>query len=355
MVQPIQSEFSQNEIGLDGIEFVEFTSPNPETLHQLFLEFGFSRTERHEKKRVDHYIQNDIHFLLNSEPHSFASDFSKLHGPSICSMGWRVKDAEKALALAIKRGANPCLKPDLITSSGKPIPAIYGIGESLIYFVDASHSRDFYACLGFQKLSQPDLVSQKGFLAIDHLTNNVYKGTMEKWSSFYKNIFGFTEVRYFDIRGVKTGLTSYALRSPCGKFCIPINEASEAKSQINEYLDEYKGPGVQHLAFLTHDILRSLDELDGTSIQTLDIDDEYYQTIYDRVPNVSENREKIRKHNVLIDGDDQGYLLQLFTKNLIGPIFIEIIQRKNHLSFGEGNFGALFRSIERDQMKRGVL
>ncbi len=351
----IQNELGQNEIGLDGIEFVEFASPNPEALHKLFLEFGFSRTMRHGKKNIDFYVQNDIHFLINNEPQSFANQFSKLHGPSICSMGWRVKDAEKALAVALKRGANACEKVDLMTASGKRIPAIYGIGESLIYFIDGYNERDLYETLGFEKLAKPDLVPQKGFLAVDHLTNNVYKGTMEKWSSFYKTVFGFTEVRYFDIRGAKTGLTSYALRSPCGKFCIPINEADEAKSQINEYLDEYKGPGIQHLAFLTQDILKSLDALHGSSIQTLDIDDEYYQSIYDRVPNVTEDREKIRKYNVLIDGDSEGYLLQLFTKNLIGPIFIEIIQRKNHLSFGEGNFGALFRSIERDQMKRGVL
>lgn len=355
MVQTIQNELGKNEIGLDGIEFIEFASPNPDALHRLFLEFGLSRTHRHAQKKMDLYIQNDIHFLVNSQPQSFASEFSKLHGPSVCSMGWRVKDAQKALTLAVKRGANVCEKTDWTTPSGKPIPAIYGIGESLIYFIEDYASPNVYENLGFQKLPNPDLVPQKGFLAIDHLTNNVYKGTMEKWSNFYKSIFGFTEVRYFDIRGVKTGLTSFALRSPCGKFCIPINEADEAKSQINEYLDEYRGPGVQHIAFLTQDILKSLDALQNTSIQTLDIDDEYYSTIYDRIPQVTENREKIRNYNVLIDGDEQGYLLQLFTKNLIGPIFIEIIQRKNHLSFGEGNFGALFRSIERDQMKRGVL
>jgi 4-hydroxyphenylpyruvate dioxygenase len=324
-------------------------------LHKLFLEFGFSRTMSHEKKKVDYYNQNDIHFLLNREPNTFAAQFGKLHGPSICSMGWRVQDAKKALQTAISRGAQVCERGDLMTADGKPVPAIYGIGESLIYFIDDYTNPNRYKNLGFTSLANPDKVTPKGFMCIDHLTNNVHKGTMAKWSEFYKNIFGFTEVRYFDIRGAKTGLTSYALRSPCGKFCIPINEATEAKSQINEYLEEYHGPGIQHIAFLTNDILKSLDALKGTSIQTLDIDDEYYATIYDRVPNVTEDREKIYKHKVLIDGDDEGYLLQLFTKNLIGPIFVEIIQRKNHLSFGEGNFGALFRSIERDQMKRGYL
>ena len=187
------------------------------------------------------------------------------------------------------------------------------------------------------------------------MTNNVHKGTMAKWSAFYKEIFGFTEVRYFDIRGAKTGLTSYALRSPCGTFCIPINEATEAKSQINEYLEEYKGPGIQHLAFLTKDILTSLKKLEGSNIKMLDIDDQYYYEIFEKIPNVTEDHAEIRRRNVLVDGDEHGYLLQIFTKNIIGPIFVEIIQRKNHLSFGEGNFGALFRSIERDQEKRGYL
>jgi 4-hydroxyphenylpyruvate dioxygenase len=182
----------------------------------------------------------------------------------------------------------------------------------------------------------------------------VHKGTMETWANFYKSVFGFEEVRYFDIRGAKTGLTSYALRSPCGFFCIPINEASEAKSQINEYLEEYKGPGIQHLAFLTDDILGSLKQLEGTPIDMLDMDDQYYRDVFAKFPDITEDKDEVKRRNVLIDGDEQGYLLQIFTKNLIGPIFIELIQRKNHSSFGEGNFGALFRSIERDQQKRGV-
>ena len=178
---------------------------------------------------------------------------------------------------------------------------------------------------------------------------------MADWTTFYKEIFGFEEVRYFDIRGAKTGLTSYALRSPCGKFCIPINEGTEYDSQINEYLREYKGPGVQHLAFTTEDIITSVSSLEESSIETLDIDNEYYEEVFDRVPNVTEDHKRLQDLDILVDGDDEGYLLQIFTKNIIGPIFIEIIQRKNHQSFGEGNFGALFRSIERDQEQRGVL
>lgn len=345
----------KNDLGLDGIEFVEFTSQNPQQLEMLFLSFGFSKLKKHATKDVTYFRQNDIHFMLNNETGAEADKFRKLHGPSICSMGWRVQDAKKAMELAVQRGARPCSTPDYRFANGEAVPAIYGIGDSIIYFIDNYKNPQRYENLQFKDLAQPILIKDKGFTLIDHLTNNVEKGTMTQWSNFYKDIFGFIEVRYFDIKGAKTGLTSYALRSPCGKFCIPINEGTEDKSQINEYLREYKGPGVQHLAFLTDDILSSLRDLEGSRIETLDIDDQYYEEVFDRVPNVSEDHKEIRKYNVLVDGDPEGYLLQIFTKNLVGPIFIEIIQRKNHYSFGEGNFGALFRSIERDQEKRGVL
>jgi 4-hydroxyphenylpyruvate dioxygenase len=347
-----------NPLALDGIDFVEFASPDPDSLHRLFLEFGFSRVARHVTRDVDLYVQNDIRFLLNRDASSVGGGFARLHGPSICSMGWRVKDARRAAEVAEQRGATLAEDVDLArgtASAREKVPAIVGIGGSLVYLVDNYDDPRLWQAFGFVELESPDRVAPKGFLAIDHLTNNVEKGTMQRWASFYKDVFGFTEVRYFDIRGAKTGLTSYALRSPCGKFCIPINEASEKKSQINEYIDEYKGPGIQHLAFLTDDILASLRAIEGsTKISFLDIDDEYYRDVFARVPNVVEDRSEIRRRNVLVDGDEQGYLLQIFTKNLCGPIFIELIQRRNHLSFGEGNFGALFRSIERDQQKRGV-
>ncbi|MGZ3419974.1 MAG: 4-hydroxyphenylpyruvate dioxygenase [Polyangiales bacterium] len=343
-----------NPVGLRGIDFVEFVSPDPDSLDRLFKAFGFSKTMRHASKQIDLYVQNDIVFLLNREQRSFAASFANLHGPSICSMGWRVLDAKAGVEAAVSRGARRRPEGDLVYAGGEPVPAIFGIGDSLIYLVENFGDPNKWQKLGFVALDRPELVESKGFTVIDHLTNNVEKGTMKQWADFYKNVFGFSEVRYFDIRGAKTGLTSYALRSPDGSFCIPINEADEKKSQINEYLDEYKGPGIQHLAFLTDDILSSLKKLEGTPISMLDIDDEYYEGIYQRCPNVSEDRAEIRRRNVLVDGDADGYLLQIFTKNLIGPIFIEIIQRKNHQSFGEGNFGALFRSIERDQAKRGV-
>jgi 4-hydroxyphenylpyruvate dioxygenase len=353
MKQPQFKVSQENPCGLDGIEFVEFVSPEPAKLDALFKAFGLSKLMKLKGKPVDLYQQADITFLVNREPRSFAASFAALHGPSICSMGWRVKDAKKALEVAVARGAVARPEGDFMVG-GRPVPAIHGIGDSLIYFIDGYQQPGRYERLGFEALAAPELVPGKAFTAIDHLTNNVAKGTMQAWAAFYKSVFGFEEVRYFDIRGAQTGLTSFALRSPCGHFCIPINEASEKKSQINEYLDEYKGPGIQHLAFLTDDILGSLKKLEGTPIEMLDMDEQYYRDVFAKFPNLTEDKAEVQRRNVLVDGDEQGYLLQIFTKNLIGPIFIELIQRKNHLSFGEGNFGALFRSIERDQAKRGV-
>ena len=347
---------SENPLDLAGIEFVEFSTQRPEVLHRLFLDFGFSKIGKHKSKNIDYYRQADIKFLLNYESQSFGDRFQKQHGPSISSMGWRVKSPREALRIAIDRGATPYFEGDYFDKSGSPQPAILGIGDSLIYLVNAKNESDvIFAEFGFEALQDPVLVPEKGFLLVDHLTNNVFKGTMQKWAEFYKKVFGFSEVRYFDIRGQKTGLTSYALKSPCGSFCIPINEADEAKSQINEYLEEYHGPGIQHLAFLTKDLIQSMEKLKGSEIKMLDIAPDYYRDVFNRVPNVKEDRRQIQDLNILVDGDDDGYLLQIFTKNLVGPIFIELIQRQNHKSFGEGNFKALFDSIERDQIKRGVL
>ena len=339
-----------NPCDLRGLAFIELAGPDPDALHRLLAGFGFSRTMRHQRRAVDLYQQGDIALLLDRAPDGFAARFTAAHGPCICAMGWKVGDAQAAATTAVARGARPA-DGDLRRADGPPVPAVFGIGDSLLYFVDAGAT---WEALGFAPLAAPDRVPSKGFTTIDHLTNNVAKGELPRWSGFYKDVFGFTEVRYFDIRGVQTGLTSYALRSPDGSFCIPINEGTEAKSQINEYLEEYNGPGIQHLAFLTDDLLASLAALEGTPIEFLDIDADYYQTVFARVPGVREDHAEIARRQVLVDGDDQGYLLQIFTKNLLGPIFIELIQRRNHLSFGEGNFGALFRSIERDQARRGV-
>ncbi len=342
---------------IEGLEFVELAGPEPDRLHRLLLTFGFSRTMRHPGREVDLYQQGDITFLLHRDDDGFAARFARLHGACIPSMGWRVPDADAEAQIVAARGAT-VVDGDLARGS-EIVPAIEGIGGSLIYLMDGWRSPGRWARLGFVPHPRPVAVPGLGFRAIDHLTNNVAHGTMRRWVDFYEQIFGFTEVRYFDIRGARTGLTSFALRSPDGSFCIPINEGTardgEGLSQIDEYLEEYGGPGVQHLAFLTDDLLGSLRGLEGTAIETLDIDDDYYRAVFERVPGVREDRIELRRRNVLVDGDADGYLLQIFTRNLIGPIFIELIQRHHHASFGEGNFSALFRSMERDQQRRGVL
>ncbi len=334
-----------NPCGLRGLAFLAIAAPDPEPIHRLLLAFGFSRTRQHVDRPIDLYEQGRIRILLDRSRGGFGAKYAGAHGPCIFAMGLDVQRAPFAHRIALTRGAT--------NADGElGVPAITGIGGSLIYFVDPN---DTWTTLGFEPLERPDLVPSKGFVAIDHLTNNVQRGELGRWSAFYSEIFGFTQVRYFDIRGVKTGLQSFALRSPCGTFCIPINEGTGTGSQIDEYLEEYRGPGIQHLAFLTEDILGSLRALQGTPIEFLDIDDDYYASVFDRVPNVSEDHAEIARRDVLVDGDDEGYLLQIFTKNLIGPIFFELIQRRNHLSFGEGNFGALFRTLERDQERRGVI
>ena len=341
---------STNYCGLKGIAFLEFTSDLTYDMASMFRDFGFSRLLKHTAADVDLWKQNDIVFLWNRAS-GFAEKFRAEHGPSICGMGLFVEDATRAFEVAVERGAR-AFEPTGTRFAAYDLPAIYGIGDSLIYFID--ESTNFFE-REWRTHETPEMNASRGFLAIDHLTNNVYKGTLEQWADFYKRVFGFTEVRHFDIRGEETGLFSYALRSPDGSFCIPINEGTEEKSQIEEYLREYNGPGIQHIAFLTEDLVKSMDGMKPTGVEFLDIDDLYYADVFDRVPNVTEDHGSIRDHQILVDGDDEGYLLQIFTKNLVGPIFIELIQRKNHYSFGEGNFGALFRSIERDQQKRGVL
>ena len=342
---------NNNPLNLRGIEFTEFASADTQFMHDVFMDFGFSKLKKFKGKDITYYNQNNIHFLLNAEKSGFSAEFTKAHGPAISSMGWRVDDAEFAKAEAVKRGAKPAEDGDY------PYPAIFGIGDSLIYFIDRYQGDNTIWNSDFEDLEQPVVQEHKGFIEIDHLTNNVYKGTMQKWADFYKNIFGFTEIRYFDIKGVKTALVSYALASPCGTFCIPINEGKgNDKNQIDEYLGLYDGPGVQHIAFRTEDLVASCDALKGSYIETLDIIPEYYETIWERVPWVKEDKEKIRKHQILVDSQAENtYLLQIFTKNLFGPIFIEMIQREGDSGFGEGNFQALFESIEREQELRGVL
>lgn len=338
-----------NPIGMDGIACLEWAAPSEAglaSLDRLFKALGFSLTRGHATERIDLYEQHGITFLVNHEPASFAGRFAAVHGPCIASMGLWVEDAEQAISAAAARGAERYRGPSPLGA-----PAISGIGGSLVHLLD--RRRDFR--LGFNRMERPVMVPDRGFRAIDHVTNNVEKGTMERWRRFYKDVFGFTDVRSFDVHGKKTGLTSNALRSPCGRFSIPLNEGKDDRDQIEEYLREYKGPGIQHVALLSRDLLGSLRGLGEQGVETLDIEAEYYGEVFGRVPGVREDRGAIAANKVLVDGDAEGYLLQIFTRNVVGPIFFEMIQRHNHLSFGEGNFGALFRSIERDQERRGVL
>ena len=351
-----------NPCGLDGVDFVEYTGPAalqtgvPAAQHfaDLFARWGFKKISAVPGKNLELYRQNDINFIVNTEPNTFASGFAKLHGPSICSTGFRLDDAEKALATAVERGAKPYQGSDA-EKGASPFPAVYGIGDSLIYFIDKKNARKLYTEIF--KIADQDLNPKGvGFEFIDHFTNNVPKGEMQKWCDFYTNIFGFRETRYFDIRGKSTGLISKVMRSPDGKFAVPINEPSDTKSQIQEYLDEYKGSGIQHVAFLTSDIVSTLKELRTKQIEFLTPPPQtYYEMLQDRVPNVSEDIKTLQKEAILVDGDHDGYLLQIFSKNLIGPIFYEVIQRKGHSGFGDGNFQALFDAIERDQKERGYL
>jgi 4-hydroxyphenylpyruvate dioxygenase len=342
-----------NPLGLDGIEFVEYASPEPAALEHLFFRLGFQKIGQHKRKQVTLFRQNHINFIINNEPGTFAAKFSKQHGPSICATGFRVKNAQRAFELAVQRGGRPIdSKADPASHS---FPAIYGIGDSAIYFVDRyrapAHFDDDFRYL------QPERHPRgKGLTVVDHLTNNVPKGDLMVWVDFYTKIFNFHEVRHFDIKGEQTGLVSKAMRSPCKKITIPINEPTEGKSQIQEYLDEYRGSGIQHLALLTGDIVSSIKQLNESGIGFLDRPPEtYYDEVPKRAPGVTEDMQTLQDLAVLIDGDQSGYLLQIFTKNLIGPIFFEIIQRKGHQGFGEGNFQALFEAIERDQKKRGYL
>ncbi|MCO5141582.1 MAG: 4-hydroxyphenylpyruvate dioxygenase [Oligoflexia bacterium] len=336
-----------NPAGIEGMAFIEYSSPKPDELRSLFQRLGFSRTAKSKTTALEMYEQNECVFLLNTEKNSFAEKFHNGHGPSICSMGWRVKNAKKAFEHALKNGARPFEGKDGSVS----FPAIYGIGDSLIYFID----NKFSFRNSFTPTHEP-ANPQMGLLKIDHLTHNVPRGDMDKWCDFYAKTFNFQNVRYFDIKGSKTGLLSKVMVSPGYKVIIPINEPSDGKSQIQEYLEEYNGPGIQHVAFLVTNAIHTVEELNKKEISFLDSPpDTYYEVLKTRLPLLWEETKKLQSLSLLADGDEAGYLLQIFTKNMVGPIFYEVIQRENHGGFGNGNFQALFDAIERDQVKRGYL
>ncbi|NOZ43467.1 MAG: 4-hydroxyphenylpyruvate dioxygenase [Alphaproteobacteria bacterium] len=349
------ADLYDNPMGLDGFEFIEYAAPNPDDLRRLFRKLGFRMTARHRSKDVTLYQQGDINFLINAEPNSFAGRYAAAHGPSICSMAFRVKDARAAYDHALDKGAQA------VVSDAGPmelnIPAIEGIGASRLYLVDRYGEKTIYDVDFVRCHDEADReVTDCGLQSIDHLTHNVYQGRMSYWAEFYQRIFNFHQLKYFDIDGKKTGLTSKAMTSPCGKIHIPLNESKDGKSQIMEYLVEYRGEGIQHVAFSTKDIYESVDQLHANDVTLQDTLEAYFDLIDSRIDRHSEDIEQLRQRRILIDGSGKdGILLQIFTDTVIGPIFFEIIQRKGNNGFGEGNFKALFESIELDQMRRGVI
>ncbi len=342
-----------NPMGTDGFEFVEYTAPDPAALRALFERMGFQNAARHRSKDVTLHRQGDINFLVNAEPNSFAQQFARDHGGSICAMGFRVKDAALAYKRALELGAKP--GPQTAGPMELNIPSIQGIGGSLIYLVDRYGAQDIYD-IDFVRAPQAASQADPGLQLIDHLTHNVHRGNMNVWCGFYERLFNFREIRYFDIEGKKTGLFSRALTSPCGKIRIPINESQDDLSQIEEYLREYRGEGIQHIALACDNIYGTVDDLRARGVVFQDTTDTYYEGVTGRVAGHKESLEELRSRRILIDGSDKdGILLQIFTANVIGPIFFEIIQRKGNEGFGEGNFQALFESIELDQIRRGVV
>ena len=348
-----------NPAGTDGFEFVEFAHPEPQKLADLFQRMGYRAVARHKTKNITVFRQGDINFVLNAEPGSYATRFMEEHGPCAPSMAWRVVHARHAFEHAVKLGAEPYMGADRTLE----VPAIKGIGGSLIYFVDK------YGAAGSPYEREFDWLDVRnpkpegvGFYYLDHLTHNVYRGNMDKWFDFYAKLFNFRQIRFFNIEGKLTGLHSRALTSPCGRIRIPINESADEHSQIEEYLADYKGEGIQHIAVATERLYDAADALAANGLQFMPgPPDTYYDRSFARVPGHTEPVARMKQHGILIDGEgvadgrETKILLQVFSKTVIGPIFFEFIQRKGDDGFGEGNFRALFESIEEDQIRRGVL
>ncbi len=352
------ADLFENPMGTDGFEFVEYAHPQPEVLDALFTSFGFKKTAKHKSKNVWLYQQGAINYILNAEPNSQAQKFTAQHnGAGACAMAFRVKDAQAAYKRALEKGAKPATVA--IGAGELQIPAIEGIGGSILYLVDKYGDKGSIYDIDFDFIGDGKKPHKgAGLTYIDHLTHNVNRGNMAKWADFYTDLFNFREIRYFDIEGKLTGLKSKAMTSPCGKIRIPINESSDDKSQIEEFLKRYNGEGIQHIALGTDDIYATVESLQKTGIKFQSTLDTYYAKVDTRVPGHGEDLARMKSLNILVDGaptKNQGLLLQIFTADAIGPIFYEIIQRKGNEGFGEGNFQALFESLEEDQIRRGVL
>jgi 4-hydroxyphenylpyruvate dioxygenase len=358
-------ELWDNPMGTCGFEFIEYAAPDPAAMGNLFERMGFTAIARHRTKNVTLYRQGEINFIINAEPDSFAQRFARQHGPSVCAMAFRVNDAAAAYRRALELGAWG------FEGKGGPmelnIPAIKGIGDSLLYLVDRWRGKDGAKAGDVGNISIYDVDFEPipgadqnpaghGLRNIDHLTHNVHRGRMKEWAEFYERLFNFREIRYFDIEGQVTGVKSKAMTSPCGNIRIPINEeGTEQPGQIQEYLDMYHGEGIQHIALASSDLYKTVDALRANGVKLLDTIDTYYELVDRRIPGHGENVEELKKRKILVDGKPGDLLLQIFSENQLGPIFFEFIQRKGNEGFGEGNFKALFESIELDQMRRGVL
>jgi len=354
-----------NPMGTDGFEFIEYAAPDPAAMGAVFERMGFKPIAKHRHKNVTLYRQGGINFIINAEPDSFAQRFARQHGPSVCAIAFRVQDAKAAYERAISLGAwgyAHTAGPGELN-----IPAIKGIGDSIIYFIDRWRGKNGakdgdignigFFDVDFEPLPDAELnPAGHGLTYIDHLTHNVHRGRMAEWSGFYERLFNFREVRYFDIEGQATGVKSKAMTSPCGKIRIPINEEGNEKAgQIQEYLDRYQGEGIQHIAMGSDDLYATVDSLQLNGMKLLNTGDTYYELLDKRIPGHGENVAELQARNILVDGAPGELLLQIFSENQLGPIFFEFIQRKGNQGFGEGNFKALFESMELDQMRRGVL
>ena len=346
----------ENPLGLNGFEFVEFTSPEPEKMISIIEMLGFVPYSKHPTKDLIRFKQGRINLLVNREKTGQAAQFRSAHGPSANGMAFRVANPKKAFEMALERGAKAA---DAASGAlGADSFVLQGIGGSLLYLVDR-HGENGSLYDAWEKLPGADEAEQKnnvGLDLLDHLTHNVRRGEMRTWSSFYNQVFGFEEQKYFDIKGQATGLFSHAMIAPDRAIRIPLNESQDDKSQIEEFLRQYNGEGIQHLALATENIYDTVERMRARGVIFQDTIETYYELVDKRVPGHGEDLARMKKNRILIDGSqEEGLLLQIFTENIFGPIFFEIIQRKGNEGFGNGNFQALFESIELDQIRRGVI
>ncbi len=354
------TDMFENPMGLNGFEFVEFASPTPGVLEPVFEMLGFTAVAKHRSKNVTLYRQGDINFILNEEPGSYVAFFAEEHGPCACGMAFRVENAQEAYALALEKGAQPI---DIPTGPMElRLPAIKGIGGAPLYLIDRHGDRASIYDIDFEFFEDVERHPRGcGFGVIDHLTHNVYRGRMNYWADFYERLFNFREIRFFDIKGEYTGLTSKALTAPDGKIRIPLNEeASQSTGQIEEYLMAYNGEGIQHIALSCDNLVECWDALQARGLPFMTAPpDTYYEMLDERLPGHGEPLDQLRPRGILVDGStDDGeprLLLQIFSETMVGPVFFEFIERKKDEGFGEGNFTALFESLERDQIRRGVI